>query len=706
MNVLRRRDAIADAADRGRLRRFVYAFLAAALAYAAVEMWVTEIVRRVAFPKVFVASPRAFTLALVVSYAALAVVLALIASAIEHFRSADVRPLATAVLTAVLGINAAIHIRLSLLPLLFASIALCAVSVAALVLEEFPPRLRFLTSPWIASALILIPDWFLNDRFLGRSFLFRFIVCGVSALITLAAAFAVARVFARAVRSAAIIEAFVIVASIVVTLSLRPRAEPELPAPAAAPPTAAPNVLLVTLDTVRADHLSLYGYGRDTSPALRRFAETATVFDRAIAPSNMTLTSHASLFTGLYASVHGAHPEADRAIGVPLPKGVPTLAEVFRRRGYDVSSVVANYTYLGRDFGLDRGFSYLFASLPPRATASLDRSSSYSPLPPASATPARKDQLLRYVLWRALRRIVPEFADIGDRTHAADITAIALQRIDHATAAHRPFFLFVNYLDAHAPYLPPAPFDKRFPGRDPQVDAEVRAENTFPIWPSVSFRDPNLSDAQRADLTARYDGAIAYVDASVGRLLEDLQRRGVLRNTVVVITADHGEAFGEHGTVGHGASTYAEEVHVPLVVRMPGQNRADRIAAPISLVDLFPFLSSASTTPLVSSEEIISEAFPLIAPPRRGWWHDHRGRSVVQGDYKLIRSTRGVIQLYDIRQDPAETRDLAAAEPALVARLSTVLDRWIAAHPARFTAPRQELPFEAVQRLRALGYLR
>jgi arylsulfatase A-like enzyme len=295
-------------------------------------------------------------------------------------------------------------------------------------------------------------------------------------------------------------------------------------------PAQPPNVLLVSIDTLRADHLSSYGYERNTTPHLDALAARGLLFEAAHSTSSWTLPAHASLLTGRYPSFHGLEDE-----GAVLPEGLPTLAERFRELGYATFAVVA-HVYVGREFGLDRGFDSFDDSLLEGGTRN------------------------------------PRAAEVVDRVLA------------HVDAdGDRPFFAFVHLFDPHWDYAPPPPWDARFtdPGYAGPVDGTLRSLSPW------SGPDRAMPAADLAHLLALYDGEVAYADAEIGRLLAALEERGALERTVVAVTADHGEEFEEHGRLGHGHSLYGEVLRVPLILaghpRLPA---GERRREPVSLVDV------------------------------------------------------------------------------------------------------------------------
>lgn len=314
----------------------------------------------------------------------------------------------------------------------------------------------------------------------------------------------------------------------------------------------ATNVLLIVLDTVRAMNLSLYGYGRETTPHLARWATRGVSFTSAYSTAPWTLSSHASMLTGRW--MH----ELSADWMVPLDDTYPTLGEVLSRAGYRTGGFVANTDYCSAEVGLDRGFGHF---------------EDYTLAP---------GQILRSsALWRALarfeplRRIIGDYDNLGRKT-APEISAAFLRWRDQDR--RRPFFAMLNYYDAHRPYLPPGAWAHRFSSPGVRPHPRYRKENGT---------DPNPSADRIQGAIDAYDNAIAYLDSEVGRLLDELAERGDIGRTVIIITSDHGEEFFEHGVWDHGNSLYGPSVRVPLVVLLPGEVAAGRVVStPVTLRDL------------------------------------------------------------------------------------------------------------------------
>lgn len=326
---------------------------------------------------------------------------------------------------------------------------------------------------------------------------------------------------------------------------------------AAAPPPGSPNVLLLVMDTVAADHLGLYGYTRPTSPTLDELAKQGIRFDDARAASSWTLPSHATMFTGRWPH--------DLSVGWvnPLDRKETTLAEYLGSRGYETAGFVANTLYCATDSGLARGFDayqdYIFpgltalkpAALVDRTVAGLQEVERFL-----------EDRLDLDIFRPAVQRVW--MAINGNRKDAATVNREFLRWLDRRGSSGRPFFAFLNYYDAHWPYQPPGLSIHRFgvPPRDPGESDLIQN------WSSLDRK--GLTESQIAFARDAYDDCVADLDEQIGRLVDEIGRRGLRENTWLIVLADHGESFGEHeGVFCHGTSLYRTELHVPLLIVPP-----------------------------------------------------------------------------------------------------------------------------------------
>ena len=422
----------------------------------------------------------------------------------------------------------------------------------------------------------------------------------------------------------------------------------------------APNVLLIVLDTVRAQSLSLYGYARRTTPTLEQLAERATVFDMAFATAPWTLPSHASILTGRWPH------ELSTDWSTPLDDGYATLAEALSARGYRTAGFVANRTYGSYETGLSRGFAR------------------YEDYTVSLRDVLRSSPVVRFVVTSQMfREAAPSSRPLGPRSAAA-INASFLRWVE---ADDRPFFAFLNYFDAHTPYLPPEVHLTRFgperPDRDP-----LKLDGWLFSGHSLSKRE---IDAERD----AYDGAISYLDEQLRLLVDALRTRGVFEDTLVIITSDHGDQIGEHGLFNHANSLYGELLHVPLLISFPGRLQENvRVREPVSLReipatvldlvqagsnDVFPGRSLEQAGRSVAR----CGAPPVLAAVARSHVSHRPGlpntkgpmHALVAEGRHYIRNGDGREELYDLGVDPAELVDLSASQEPTLERFRSLSDR-------------------------------
>lgn len=434
--------------------------------------------------------------------------------------------------------------------------------------------------------------------------------------------------------------------------------------------SATPNVLFIVLDNVRASSLSLYGHTRPTSPNLERLAKRGFVFDAARATAPWTLASHASMFTGQWCSrlSLGWHR--------PLDDANPTLAEYLAGHGYAAAGFVGNTFYCNSRYGLDRGFSRYEDYYENR------RISLFEVIHSAS--------LGRALLWCLRYNINVEEGGNALRKTAAMLNRDVLGWLD-SRHADRPFFVFLNYFDAHSPFIPPDGPGPRFGlcalGPDEKVEVLKRNKR---LMEQCSLPGDGPPERIKRDalgvLVDSYESCIASLDHQLGQLFDQLDDRGLRENTLVIITSDHGEHFNERGFLGHGMSVYSREVHVPLVV-IPPANReigAGSIKTPVSLrelpatvVDLlglqagtpFPGQSLArhwqsGTQAPAHASPVLSEVEELSGSPasRDTPLSTGTSRALVAAGKVYIRAKDGHEELYDLAHDPFETRNLLEGE--------------------------------------------
>jgi len=423
-----------------------------------------------------------------------------------------------------------------------------------------------------------------------------------------------------------------------------------LPGRGTSPPR---NLILISIDTLRADHLGIYGYERRTSPSLDGFARRSTLFRHAVSQGESTSPGHGAMLTGRYYSSYNRS-----RLPTGPPPWVDTLAEMLRREGFATWGFVDGGRMV-RAFGFDQGFDHY------------------------------EDRRIKI-------KALVEKANAWLDTHEAE-----------------RFFLFVHCYDVHTPYNAPDPFGSMFV--DPSYDGGFRP-NAANFDAVTSGRLP----FGREDLLysiARYDGGIRHTDHHVGSFLTRLRETGLLDSSVVVITSDHGEEFLEHGGFQHRKIYFHENLHVPLIVHVPG--RPPRVVdETVELIDIVPTtldllglpphpdVMGRSLVPLIDGSEATGGeriAFAESSLPRSGW------RTVVTRRYQLLHDLRtGRQELYDLQADPRQQVDIAASRPDTVAELLQALRERLAENRRRNTGPpaaRPVLDDGTRKQLRALGYV-
>jgi arylsulfatase A-like enzyme len=419
-------------------------------------------------------------------------------------------------------------------------------------------------------------------------------------------------------------------------------------------PTGSPNVLFIVLDTVRAQSLSAYGYSRDTSPNLTRLVQRGVRFDQARAPAAWTLPSHASMFTGRWPYELFTRPDR------PLDGTYPTLAEVLRERGYATAGFVGNTYFCNRWFGLDRGFLH------------------YEDVAVCLVEILRSSDMGRALISKVAPSIFTRDRPYSyfNRKDARTVNHDMLSWLDSQSNG-RPFFAFLNYFDAHDPYISAEGAPRHF-GLRPETDEEIAALRD---WLHV---DKSKVPGRLLQMAIDgYDDGIAYLDDQVGRLFAALDSRGLLENTLIVITADHGELHGEHNNFGHGSHLYRQVVEVPLLIVGP-QNVARGKAIPravslrelpATVVDLlglpgpspFPGRSLARCWADGPAQTVSDEEFLLTETSdelSRTSASEARARALMLAGKVYIRNKDGSEELYDLATDPAESRDLSKTSEA------------------------------------------
>ncbi len=399
--------------------------------------------------------------------------------------------------------------------------------------------------------------------------------------------------------------------------------------PPAAPGT--PNILLIIVDALRADHLSAYGYARPTSPNIDRLAGEGILFENAIATSSWTLPSHASMLTGLLPSQAGA-------LENPLSPCAPVLSSRLQESGYRTAAISANTLFFSKRWGFGRGIHHF-----------------------EDGFEKAGDMAYRTIYGRKIEQFLLRrigYEEIPGRRNASEITDAAIRWIQKDPA--KPFLVGLNYFDAHDPYLPPQPYRGKF----------SRTANPGGIINSFHLRSgKNLTAEQIQGEVDAYDGAVSLVDAEIGRLIAELSHQGWAENTILIITSDHGESFGEHQLFIHGDGLFRELVHVPLILhwsdRLPSGLRirepASLAAIPSTLMDLID-----KTTSTAFPWPSVRTAWESVERPENRPWPASQLMkggvlySLIRDEWQYIRGPGDQEQLYSWLQDPGQLTNLAA----------------------------------------------
>lgn len=437
-----------------------------------------------------------------------------------------------------------------------------------------------------------------------------------------------------------------------------------IPTPPEPPPKSPPNVILIFVDTLRADHLGVYGYEKDTSPALDRLASESLVFQQAIAQAPWTSPSVASAWTSRYPHELGYEDSRPPAI---LDERFLLLPEIFSASGYQTAGIVS-HLFLSEKLGFNQGFDVYDQS---SAKGHLHVSSPY-------------------------------------------ITDEAIEYFDKKGKSEQPFFLFLHYFDPHYAYL-------LHQGHD--FDPDYRGHlDTFIDQREMYRRTGSFSDADIQHIQALYDSEIRFTDEHLGRLFEALRSRDLYKDTLIIVTGDHGEEFGsrEPPHFGHSQTLYHELIHIPLIIKMPGRAKHQSIETPVGLIDLTPSLVAALSLEVPEGHYFEGRAWPLRKPKALAeltevpifsetrLWGLFR-QSVFFANRKLIYDHRNQeTLLFHLGSDPSEETNLAEKHPRSIKAYLQRLEQWTNHVHSRREGGEPaaaDLDSEEMEQLRALGYL-
>ena len=442
-------------------------------------------------------------------------------------------------------------------------------------------------------------------------------------------------------------------------------------------PVERPNVLLITIDSLRADHLGLYGYDRPTSPNLDEFARSAVVFDQALTQATLSGPSHATMFTSTHVPIHGVINN-----GVPLEDDRLTLAEALQSAGYETAMFVS-HPFVGGNYGLSQGFDVA-------ETHTVD-----------SHGPGHRHE-----------------DEVEERGPLDGVFVAALEWLERPRS--RPFFLWLHAQHVHKSYEPPSPYDRMFGQAPPASTKDLRCRRALDRHTSGKEL---LDSDERDHVVALYDGEIAYVDTQLGKVLAGLRAAGLEDDTIVVVTSDHGEMLFDDRSgraTGHGHQRYDKVLRVPLIVKTPGATTQRRVDTMVGLIDLAPTLlelagvkspSAFTGTSLVPSldgreQEVRQENLSCT------FHEDGRIRlSIRTTRFKLICDrlrSEMTCSFFDLDRDPGELENLVRHQDHAedVLWLGQALEKWFTASVE--TADLRKLDTRSKQTRRLLqraGYL-
>jgi arylsulfatase A-like enzyme len=417
-----------------------------------------------------------------------------------------------------------------------------------------------------------------------------------------------------------------------------------------------PNVILIIIDTLRADHLGCYGYNRNTSPSIDGLADEAILFKNAISPSPWTSPAIGSFFTARYPYVLGYEHEA-----VVLDEKFLCLAEMFSAEGYKTGGIIS-HIYVGAELGFSQGFE------------SFDE----------------------------------ENAQGHGHISSPSVTDKGIAFID--SNRDEKFFLFLHYFDPHCDYILHEEYDY-YPGY---------AGELYSGQPIEELREKaaHMTDDDVRYLNALYDSEIRFTDEHLGRFLKHVKDSGLYDDALIILVADHGEGFLERGDtwIGHTRTVYQEMVHVPFLVKLPGMSKGRVVDDWVSLVDFMPTVAAAAGLEIPEGYKHDGAAIDLAPGARPGRdrvfcqtkrWGDQQ--AAIKGDWKLIYDTQArYTRLFDLRNDPGETEDLSKAHPDTLLSLRNAWAKWdydIKMARSRFKARPPKLSPEDEKKLKSLGYV-
>lgn len=415
------------------------------------------------------------------------------------------------------------------------------------------------------------------------------------------------------------------------------------------------NVLLIIVDTLRADHLGYWGYERDITPTLDSLASSGTAWMETQAQSSWTLPSVASILTGLSPREHSAGISHGQMYG--MASSIPTVQSILHSSGWKTCGIF-NVIFLNEDFGFHRGFDHFDC------------------------------------------RGVTENIGCRRADQTVDDALEWLNELEHESR----FFAVLHFYDPHIPYDPPSPYDTLY--ADPLYTAFRNAEQQLSIMRSVNNDSALITNEGLNNLIDLYDGEIAYTDAEIGRLLVEMRSSDLIDSTLVIVVADHGEEFLEHSGIEHGRTLYQEVTHVPLIMSGPGVPAGAAIDLPVAHMDILPTVLSYLHLDIpdgISGRDLLRPGYTeLYIPASNLLWSEIQQASVRRESLKVIWNSDGSgAECYNLSSDPGEQFPLTDTDPAMIEAAEFY---W--ATPPVAEAPCVSFTEAANHQLRDIGYIR
>jgi arylsulfatase A-like enzyme len=480
-----------------------------------------------------------------------------------------------------------------------------------------------------------------------------------------------------------------------------------------------PNIIIIILDTARAQSFSCYGYNRETTPNIDRISQEGILFENAISPSPWTLPSHASIFTGMYPSRHGCHEKHKF-----LNRNLPTLPEILKNIGYRTIGI-SNNSWISRNFGFERGFD-TFIKLWQIIQYETD-------LADASAKGKDKYKRAMSLLFKG-----NPFVNIVNGVYGKyfwrryDYGARRINRIvkkllhEELARSTPPFFIFINYLEPHLIYRAPDPFFSMFLAENVSKKEALSVNQN--AWNYMGGIFP-MTEADFEVLRALYDAELFYLDYRIGEVYEFLKETNLLGNTLLIITSDHGENIGEHNLMDHQYCLYDTLLKVPFIMRLPGVfEDGKRIGNIVQTTDIFPtiiellslqdhrLLGGIQGESLLRNgnnrfavSEYIAPQPPIEEISRRypeGNFSKYNSSltSMRSHEWKLIVSSSGKDELFNVIEDQDETQNLLNVHKSIFKDMRSMIDSWVKEHKEDIEDENTHITAEIKKRLEALGY--